>query len=591
MSVSLNLLERAPSRLQFRLSIRKKILSTAIGLIALMIITAALSMIMSGTVGYLLRELNDRYLPAYNNLVTVNLTSYERALVFRQMVIAKMQMPPDEALYTARLQAFRTKNREVEQAANSARALINAIIEDKNTPSDNASLARIDSRIESAMEDTRKRLAAADDIVIGRLESGDFEGARKTLMEVDALRAQFMDRIDRIRYDMLGQVFASSMAVINKQTNVLWISAAVTGIAALIGLFVAFLVSSGITRAIRLLLQGTREVEAGHYEKAIAVKTSDEIGDLSNAFNRMVQQLRQNERIRETFGRYVDPRIVRGLIDQPDLGADGERRVMTVLFCDMKGFTKLSENVTPQGLVKLMNRYLTTMSEPIRDNRGIIDKYIGDAIMAYWGPPFVNEDEQFQLAMQAALAMCDRVAELRTSLPELLGVRSISAECDVRIGVATGEVLVGSIGSQFMMNYTVMGDAVNLASRLESANKYFGTRILASGTSVSSLDGDIEMRELDRLIVVGQTHAEDVFEIMGRKEQLSPAQLKLKSQYAEGLAAYRARNWDEARRSFAAALVTAPDDGPSMVMMKRLDSFAVTPPPADWDGAWQLDGK
>jgi class 3 adenylate cyclase len=111
---------------------------------------------------------------------------------------------------------------------------------------------------------------------------------------------------------------------------------------------------------------------------------------LTTAFNQMVEQLRLKERIRETFGKYIDPRIVEGLIDRPMLAAEGQRRVMTVLFCDVRGFTSTSEGMTPQGLVKVMNRYFSTMSGPIRDHEGIIDKYIGDAIMAYWGPPFTD---------------------------------------------------------------------------------------------------------------------------------------------------------------------------------------------------------
>ena len=156
-----------------------------------------------------------------------------------------------------------------------------------------------------------------------------------------------------------------------------------------------------------------------------------------------------------------------GLIDRPNLTtAEGQHRVMTVLFCDMKSFTSLSEGMTPQGLVKVMNRYLSIMSEPIRTNRGIIDKYIGDGIMAYWGPPFVDEADHARFACLAAMEMIERIAALRQDIPELLGVRGTPMEkCDLRIGVATGEALVGSIGSDVMMSYTVMGDVVNLASR------------------------------------------------------------------------------------------------------------------------------
>ena len=271
----------------------------------------------------------------------------------------------------------------------------------------------------------------------------------------------------------------------------------------------------------RRLLDGTRAVEAGRLDGSIDVTTEDEIGQLTSAFNNMVEQLRHKEKMRETFGRYVDPRVVEGLIDrQSQTASDGERRVMTVLFCDMKGFTSLSEGMTPQGLVKVMNHYLSTMSGPIRSHRGIIDKYIGDAIMAYWGPPFNENGEQAQLACLAAIDMAERGAALRTELPELLGVRTVPSDCDVRIGVATGEVLVGSIGSEFMMSYTVMGDAVNLASRLEGANKIYGSHSLVSEPTIAAAGDAIEFREIDRLVVVGQNHAETVFEIMGRKDEL-----------------------------------------------------------------------
>src|SRR5205807_6974707 len=191
----------------------------------------------------------------------------------------------------------------------------------------------------------------------------------------NAFRDEFNQKIATIRADMLAQVHASAATVMRNQQRAILVSAIVTALAAILGLIFAILVSDGITRPVRRLLEGTRAVEAGRLDGSIDITTRDEIGQLSAAFNRMVEQLRQNERIRETFGRYIDPKVVEGLIDQPALAAtEGQRRVMTVLFCDLKGFTSLSESVTPQGLVKVMNRYLSTMSEPIRSHRGIIDK-------------------------------------------------------------------------------------------------------------------------------------------------------------------------------------------------------------------------
>ena len=349
--------------------------------------------------------------------------------------------------------------------------------------------------------------------------------------------------------------------------------------------------SGGIIRSVRQLLEGTRAVEAGNLDQSIDVTTGDEIGQLAGAFNRMVVQLRDNQRIRETFGKYIDPRVVEGLIDRPNLtAAEGQRREMTVLFCDLKGFTSLSEGMTPQGLVKVMNRYLSIMSEPIRSNRGIIDKYIGDGIMAYWGPPFVGEADHARFACLATMEMIERITTLRREIPELLGVLGTPMEtCDLRIGVATGEALVGSIGSDVMMSYTVMGDVVNLASRLEGANKAYGTRNLVSERTIAGAGAAIEVREIDRVVVAGQTRSEVVFEVLGRKGELAPQQLASRDRYLEGLVAYRERRWDDALRSFNASLEAMPGDGPSMALLKRVESLKANPPPQDWDGSWRIE--
>jgi len=237
------------------------------------------------------------------------------------------------------------------------------------------------------------------------------------------------------------------------------------------------------------------------------------------------------------------------------------------------------------------NRYLSAMSEPIRNHQGIIDKYIGDAIMAYWGPPFIDEADEARLACLAALDMVRSLGALRKELPELLGMRNIPMELDIRIGIGTGEALVGSIGSEFMMSYTVMGDTVNLAARLEPANKIYGSHAMVSEATARAAEGAIELREIDRLVVAGQSQPQTLFEVMGAKGGLSEQQTVLQSRYAEGLAAYRARRFDDARGSFNAALTAAPSDGPSLALLKRIESLQVDPPPSDWDGAWPLAGR
>jgi class 3 adenylate cyclase len=572
-------------------SIRRRIVAIAVGLIVLMVATSVLSMVMVGRVGHLLDELTARYIPANVHLTRANILSLERALALRRMVIAKMEEPPDETGYKFQKQLYDAKDAEIDSEAQAARKLINAIIDDTSTPSDNAALARIDSRIDSLMSESRQHLEQESEDLLSELDARDFPAVRRSLARVDSLRDQLSQKIDAVRAEMLKVSYGAVATIRSEQTQAVLISAIVTLLAAIVGLIFANLVSGGIIRSVRQLLEGTRAIEAGQLDQSIEVTTGDEIGQLAAAFNRMVVQLRDNQRVRETFGKYIDPRVVEGLIDRPTLtAAEGQRRVMTVLFCDLKGFTSLSEGMTPQGLVKVMNRYLSIMSEPIRTNRGIIDKYIGDGIMAYWGPPFVDEADHARFACLAAMEMIERIATLRQEIPELLGVRGTPMEkCDVRIGVATGEALVGSIGSDVMMSYTVMGDVVNLASRLEGVNKTYGTRNLVSERTIAAAGAALEVREIDRVVVAGHTHSEIIFEILARKGELTAQQFLSRDKYLDGLAAYREQRWDEALRALNESLGAMPDDGPSKALLKRVESLKANPPSRDWDGAWHID--
>lgn len=574
-----------------RLSIRRKIMGIAVALIVLMAVTAVLSMVSVMQVSARLEELTKSYIPAYGDLARANIRSVERSLELRRMVIERIRSPFGSDRLTAIRSAFEAKGAEVEREAQAAHELINGLIEKGAAFSDPTALARLDTRLEAALNVSRRHLNSEIERMLPLLETGDTKAIDEGLARVDVLRNELNQSLDSIRADMFALLRTEADRTRQKQAQVTIIAAILTVLAAIMGLVFSMLVSAGVTRPVRKLLEGARAVEAGHLGDKLVVTTQDEIGQLTTAFNSMVEQLRLKERIRETFGKYIDPRVVEGLIDRPALASEGQRRVMTVLFCDVKGFSSTSRGTTPQGLVKVMNRYLSAMSGPIRTHEGIIDKYIGDAIMAYWGPPFTADADQARLASIAALDMLELIPQLRAELPELLGVRNLPAPFDIRIGIATGEVLVGSIGSELMMSYTVMGDTVNLASRLEGANKAYGSRVLVSEATVASAGADIETREIDRIVMVGQTEPQAVFEIMGRKDTLTASQTTLRDHYSDGLAAYRARRWDDARRAFAAALDSVPDDGPSLTFIKRLDGFTSAPPGDDWDGVWRLEQK
>ena len=589
-NLTLQSLRDIPSSL-VRRSIRRRIVAITAGLIILMISTSVLSMVMAGRMGRLIDELTTRYNPVNAHLMRIDLLSLERALALRRMVIAKLQDPPDEEEYKAREQVYQAKGAEVDGEAQAARKLINEIIADTSTPSNNAGLARIESRIDGLMNDGRRLLTQESWDLRKALEAHDLAGLNDRLARIDMLRDELTIKIDDLRLDMVAESYGAITTIKAEQSRAMMVSAIATGLAAVLGLIFAILVSDGIIRSVRKLLDGTRAIEAGQLDQSIDVTTRDEIGELAAAFNRMVVQLRANQRVRETFGKYIDPRVVEGLIDRPNLtAAEGQRRVMTVLFCDLKGFTTFSEGLVPQGLVKIMNRYFSLMSGPIRDQHGIIDKYVGDGIMAYWGPPFVLETEHARLAGLAVLEMMGHIETLRREIPEMLGVRGTPMEnCDIRIGVATGEALVGSIGSDIMMSYTVMGDVVNFASRLEGANKTYGTRNLVSEGTIAAAAGAIEAREIDRIVVEGQSKPQVVYEILGRAGELTPEQMASRDLYRQALAAYRAQRWDDARGILDAALRSTPGDGPSQALLARVEKLKSNPPDAGWDGSWRIE--
>jgi|HubBroStandDraft_5_1064220.scaffolds.fasta_scaffold12520_2 class 3 adenylate cyclase len=574
-----------------RFSIKRKIIGIAVVLIVLMAITALVSTALVLQVGNRLEDLTQSYVPAYGALARADIRSLQRALALRRMVIDKIQSPTDDGRLAAARNSFDASGAEFDKETEAARNLFDGLIAKGSTFGDATALVRLETRLADLITGTRSQLNNEIGRLLHLLDGRDQKAIADSLERIDALRDELDRGLDTIRADMLDLLRADSAATARKQYVVIVTAILLTALAATLGLVFSILVSTGMTRPVRQLLEGARAVEAGRLDQALAVTSHDEIGYLTMAFNRMVEQLRLKERIRETFGKYVDPRIVEGLISGPALATAGERRVMTVLFCDVRGFVGVSEEMTPQGLVKIMNRYFSTMSAPIREHGGIIDKYVGDAIMAYWGPPFTADADQARFAAFAALDMLDRVAPFRAELPELLGLRTVPISFDIRVGIATGEALVGSVGSEVMMSYTVMGETVNLASRLEGANKLYNSHILVSEATIAAAGAAIETREIDRVALFGQTRAQPIYEIMGRRGALTTAQMELRSRYAAALVAYRAQRWEDARDGFTAALEAGPDDGPSLTLLKRIDILAAAPPGDEWDGSWRLEQK
>jgi adenylate cyclase len=361
--------------------------------------------------------------------------------------------------------------------------------------------------------------------------------------------------------------------------------------AALVGLMLAWLVARGLTRPIARLQAGARAIGEGRLDTVVPITSRDEIGDVTRAFNTMAQELRQKERITATFGQYVDPRVVAGLVaGEEDRSSTGEKQVATIFFSDLSGFTALSERLAPATLVNLVNAYFAEMSEPIRQRSGVIDKYIGDAIMAFWVPPFADPGTQAAEACAAALDQLDRLHRFADRIPDLIGMRRDVPRIDMRIGLATGEVVVGSIGSQHARSFTVMGDTVNFCARLESANKVYGTRILIDEATRTAAGEAIEAREIDLVAVLGRTEPIRIFELLAAAGELEDGRRRALDLYEEALVPYRTGDWAAARAGFEAVLELEPADRPSQAMLARMSS-AAGKPPKGWAGISILSQK
>ncbi len=303
-------------------------------------------------------------------------------------------------------------------------------------------------------------------------------------------------------------------------------------------------------------------------------------------FYRFLTEEKEKRWIKGTFSQYLSPKIIEVITADPSrLRLGGEEREMTVFFSDLAGFTSISEAMKPQELVAVLNEYLTDMSEIILKNDGVVDKYIGDAIMAFWNAP-VDQPRHPALACFTALESIERLKVLQKKFAE----RKLPA-IDCRIGINTGTMVVGNMGSKNRFDYTVMGDSVNLASRLEGANKPYHTHIMISEFTYEKAKDDVEVRQLDLLRVKGKAIPIKVFELVARKGQLTEEQKKAFALYRDGLAFYMDRQFKKAVETFKKVLAIIPHDGPSEVYIQRAEGYMAAPPPKDWDGVYVMTTK
>jgi adenylate cyclase len=302
---------------------------------------------------------------------------------------------------------------------------------------------------------------------------------------------------------------------------------------------------------------------------------------------RFFSEERAKRKARESFSRFLAPAIVDEVLGREgSLQLGGEKRELTALFADIRGFTSISERLDPHRLLELLNQYLTPMTEVIVSrHQGTLDKYMGDAIMAFWGAPQVQPDHALR-ACQAALDMLAELARLRQ------GWRAAGMpDVDIGIGLNTGPMSVGFVGSQDRFyNYTILGDAVNLASRLEGANKQYGTRIIIGPQTFAQVQGRVVARQLDLVRVKGKQEPVRIYELLGMGPT-PPADAAFLEAFGWGFGAWQAQRWDEAIAHFREADRLRGGDECSRVYLARCERMRREPPGPDWDGAFTMESK
>jgi adenylate cyclase len=300
---------------------------------------------------------------------------------------------------------------------------------------------------------------------------------------------------------------------------------------------------------------------------------------------RYVTEEREKKKIRGAFQYYLTASVMNEILKDPTrLKLGGQKKNLTVMFSDIRGFTTISESLTPEQLVHLLNEYLTAMTDIVFKYEGLLDKYIGDAIMAVWGDPIDQPDH--------AVRGCKTALEMMAALKPLQAKWEAEGwpHIDIGIGVNTGDMTVGNMGSKMRFDYTVMGDSVNLGSRLEGTNKEYGTHIIISEFTYAQVKDQMLCRELGSVRVKGKKLPVKIYELLGTREDAPRLEAFLAS-FNEGLASYKAMRWDEAIASFQKSLEMKPGDPPAAMYIERCNDLKVNPPEGEWDGVFTMTRK
>ena len=575
-----------------RLSLWHKIVGLITILLFVMLLVSIFSHVTTLEAHDDIQDLNATLLPIVKRLSKIEVHSLRQGIHYERAMRPGRDADA-QAIRARELAIFKSLGEQTRKEITAVGSLTSDALTKVQDVDDAIELARIESKLQTISKNHK----AFEDValeILSEAEQTDPKILADRIERLEKQEDQLFEGLALIIFRMDDFVIQQARKVVlfdKQRTSLSWQLLGVAIIAFLLGTILATLVTRRILEPIHSLRRSASAVAQGELDIEVKSRSSDEIGELANAFNQMVEGLRERESIKETFSSYVDPRIAGHLLSPGNEDSDGDRRVMTVFFSDMEGFTSISEQLTPKALVKLINHYLADMSAPIQEEDGIIDKFIGDAIMAYWGPPFVRDQDQAILGCRAGLACLEKIPLFQEQVPEITGLRRDAPTIRVRIGLATGPVLIGNIGSRKIRNYTLMGDTVNLAARLEGACKAYGVSMLISEATADAVRSHILLREIDSIAVKGKTEPSRIFQPLGLVADADAAQEGSREAFETGLEAYRAQDWTRARRAFGECTIDGTSDPAARIFLDRIDVLEQEPPGKDWDGVWRLTSK
>jgi adenylate cyclase len=562
------------------------------GVIALLLLFAAALAITL----YMVKDSDDEvsgileyHLPILTRLNSLDVITYEiEVIAHRMMDETKPSQKRIEEIH-ARSQKCR---QEIDTIFEETKRLSNAGSKDaRNDLEDRLAMARMVGEIDSLKLEV-DRFSKAATLPVELMTQGKSAEARKAIENLE--NYEYLDPIITSARKKANQLAMDSLQETRANIfSIIWTNALLFLSASILGLFVFLLITGRLQTAFRRLTSAFHDTAEGKYSDPLPITSGDEIGDLTSSFNTMVDQLKSKEKLREAFGQFLDPRIVANVVNPAtgELRHSADRRKVTIFFSDIAGFSGIGEQLTADNIVGLLNHYFTAATTCIRQHHGIVDKFIGDAVMAFWANPFSEGETHALDACLACLEMRPAFAKIEQQISQITGLRRNIPKFHVRMALATGDTLIGTIGSDTTKSFTVIGDTVNIASRLEGVNKVYGTDLIINEDCYRLAERDVEAREIDFVTVYGKTEPVRIYELLSKIGELPSTTLQLRDAYAIALQLYREQKWTEAEKAFQNCLKISKNDGPSLEFLTRIATFARTPPPKDWNGVWQTASK